>query len=261
MSEQESDSEQLPPKLLRRNFEDIQRFYEGDESVEHNVVGRGGLNVSREALLDEHDTTLARMEDTTESLPVLESFRGLVEAERRKARAIVLTLAGGFVLLLLLVLGGTIVIVSHLRQEISENRKSLGAVAENLGRRGGDTAIALSSLIDLSRGLQSRLADERDAIGDLGRDVRATLSAELGQVGRDFSHVSSVVARLEGRNSMLETKMDELRNEIASGPRKSESFADPLIAMRAATHDRSIPLTIVPRGSQRTIKWRMPAPD
>ncbi len=265
MSEDESEEDQLPPKLLRRNFEDIQRFYEGDESVDPTVVGRGGLNVSREALLDDPDTALATLGDTTESLPVLESFRGFVETERRKARAIVLTLVGGFVLLLLVVLGGTIVIVSHLRQEISENRRSLEVVAGSVGRRAGDTTVALNSLVNLSRNLQERMTTDRDAIGEMGRDVKAALSAELGEVGREFSHVSSVVARLEGRNMALETQMEGLRAEIAAGLFGTVPAPGPRLAARSESppersDDGGISLLITPRGTERAIKWRLPAP-
>jgi hypothetical protein len=219
------------------------------------------------------------LQRASDSLPVLEAFQMFLDAERRKARARLVTLFVAALATLLLIGAGAIFLVLKTSGDLQGRVDRFALASQNLSRevaaaqeKAHSTIGAFESQLET---IQKELAD---GLAEAIRLSETNAPIELPPAYHEaMAAMQTQLAEMRTANASLATALKDVTNQwaeaLASTPEEplvTQTGSEPLplpepvmppLPQNAAVTDvnNSITLLISPPGDATPVKWRLPA--
>jgi len=259
----------------------------GDESTQHHSAatnlkfenvpmappeGSEGKTKSIPVKTDSH-----ALQETLDSLPVLEAFQEFLEVERAKTRRRLLVLSLSYLFLLAVIISGGLfggmIVIRRFNANIQKVQDNFQLVQNDVSNL---KAQALKSRADTDT-LSARLSEEAIKIRtDLGSSSDETKNKILSQVNTHDDRISKMDDKLLSlqkenatlRNSLISMQKQwmSLTNELVTSlvqvrNLKAQAVKEPAAAQQMASILRTISIPITPRGQKHPVEWRIPIPE
>lgn len=206
----------------------------------------------------------AALQPSVESLPVLEAFQQFLEAERHRTRNRMLMLTGFFVVLLLLILGGTLftgmLLFQRVDRDVSAVREDLRDVRTQNHQAQGRSREAVADLARQADRLKASLVDERTRIADVSSrfDQREAVLQET------LAEMREVLDMLQVENSSLKQDLGELEGKwsrLAAAELSAPQQPATATTQVARTAGKSFLLSLNVPGTTNPVTWHLPIPE
>lgn len=211
-------------------------------------------------------------------LPVLGAFGQFLDTERRRARNRMLLLSGFFVLILITVVGAGLFVgmlaFDQMKSDLYGMQQEVQTVRLAAEQAGNAAVRRLDGLEGVAENLRSNLAEQESALAD----TRTAVDAESESYEQELADMKQVLGLLEVENQSLKQDLQRLRTQwpqLAGDVERLVARLNNLEQNRptrpaAAPRAPSVPdaplppgfeMTLVPRGANRGVAWRLPIPE
>jgi hypothetical protein len=212
-----------------------------------------------------------------ESLPVLEAFQEFLEAERLRSRRRIIILSTAFSAVLLVVIVGGVFIGASMLRPIHDNYRNMQSDINAFDRATANSRKRIDGMLDRfgkqDRRLREELAKERQS----SAETRQDLSQKSKQFENDVTRMQKLMGRLHAHNRELRKSIEEQNERIPSLVAEAErSMREPdtanvtdVAARPEAPYGEgsgqgrreTLTLSIMPKGYDQSVAWRVPIPE
>jgi hypothetical protein len=202
-----------------------------------------------------------------ESLPVLEAFQEFLETERQRSRRRIAILSSVFAVILCALAGWGIWFARSSLRPVRHDFMVMQADLESYQRKSARDARHIDNLLDRlghqDRELRETVSQERQALAE----TRVNLEQETQGLRNDVDSMRGIIRDLQQENARLrqnlsgvESRVPALISQVQETLKRVET-ATPLAPLPEPASRGPLVLAVTPRGSERTVTWRLPLPE
>lgn len=203
-----------------------------------------------------------------ESLPVLESFHNFIEEESRRHRRNVTLLACFFIMLMLMISGGTFIFLRQMSRDYREVRGSVNKMESDTQQ----WAMTIKKLSNDANVIKASISERETKVADSQKELAANIKEHQNEIDK----ISNLLKSIEAENSQLKNDITSLKTQQDIGPRKETvnvpaerpqeektalkdtSEQAQVVSVTSSRKRTPIELKIVPKGEKQSVTWQLP---
>ena len=203
-----------------------------------------------------------------ESLPVLESFHNFIEVESKRHRRNVTLLACFFIMLMLLISGGTFILLRQMSRDYRDVRGSVNKMESDAQQ----WAATIKKISNDANAIKASISERESKISNEQKELSTGITEQKSVIDK----INNMLKPIETDNAQLKNDIAALKAQQNAGPRKeiiqatedksqeerttSQEVSEQTQVVNTTSSKRHTPieLKILPKGEKQSVTWQIP---